>query len=168
MIQRGEQMKIFRNLILAVGFSLFISSNCLAEEAGTSDFFPILNLKATYPQSISLEIGLSRQYSKSQHSNDSIGPFISYEPGINGQKVHLGIAYTYFDSPIPFTDKMIIAKLSASYYQTWRDSSGFNSGVNMYGIEVSASYNMFVLVGGLYFNQDNNQYAGSVGVGFGL
>ena len=161
-------MKTTRNVILAVGISLLIGSNCFAEEPRTSNFFPILNLKATYPQSISLEFGLSRQFSKSQHSNDSIGPFISYEPGINGQKVHLGIAYTYFDSPIPFTDKMIIAKLSASYYQAWRDSSGITSGENMYGFEIAASYNMYVLVGGLYFNQDNNQYIGSVGVGFGL
>jgi hypothetical protein len=159
-------MKKMCSVAALVFISLLFDRNCLAAEPNTRKYFPILNIKATSPQAVSLEFGIAYEFLESQQSDTGIGPFISYEPGYNGQKAHIGIAYTHFGSGIPF-GSIFVAKLSAAYYQPWDASTGTTSREDLYGAEITITYNIFLASGGLYYNQEKRNYTGSVGVGIG-
>jgi hypothetical protein len=153
-------------LLTAMLASLMVVLDCgtSVAEPRTGTFWPVINIKATSPQLISLELGMSYEFRESQSSDTGIGPFISYEPGIYGQKAHLGVVYTHITGLL---EAIYVAKLSASYFQAWDDTSGLSSGDTMYGVELTGTYGIFLLSGGVYYNHEKHDYLGTIGAGIG-
>lgn len=152
-------------ILLCLPFLLLLAGHGSARaEPHSGGYWPVLNIKASTPQAVSLEFGMAYQFRENQDSDSGIGPFISYEPGINGQKAHLGIAYTRITG---FIDAIYVVKVSASYYRAWRDSSGMVAGDEMYGAEVTGTYGIFLVSGGLYYSRDKDRYTGAIGAGIG-
>ena len=145
--------------------SLLLSSDCRA--AGSASLNgPVINLKLAYPQTATVELGLAHLWER-PHGELASGPFLSYEPGINGQKVHLGYAIGSFAGSVPTDLKWLTGRISASYYRQWRDANSIQKGEDFYGIELVGSRNILLVSAGLYYGPDSKKTIGSLGVGIG-
>jgi len=152
------------SILIVILASVFSSRPAAASETSSGFPFWVANIKASYPQIMSAELGATYQL-KIPDSNVSHGPFISYEPGLTGQKVHAGYSVAIVHGGIEW---IAVGRLSASYFQPWSSEFGLQSGANYYGIELVGSYNMFLLSAGQYFNSENDKSITAVGVGFGF
>ena len=126
--------------------------------------FWIANIKASYPQVLSAELG-GTLLIIDHHSNVLHGPFLSYEPGILGQKAHVGYGVASIKGGV---ETIITGRLSASYFNVWGSSLGLQQGDNYYGVELVGSYNLFLLSVGAYRNNENHKNIVALGVGFGF
>jgi len=162
-------MRIVDAWSLALGLILVViglfPSECLAgHSAGT--IAPVINAKYSYPQSASAELGIA--YPLASSSNDIYsGPFMSYEPGINGQKVHLGYFLASFGGSVPTDMQWVTGRISLSYFRPWQESSGLLKNEDYYGLEFVGSYKILVVSVGGYYGPDRERSIAAFGVGVG-
>jgi hypothetical protein len=128
-------------------------------------FFPLLNVKASYPQIASVELGTAYLFGQRGRETHT-GPFVSYEPGINGQKFHFGLDIISSKGGI-FDWVLLGGRLSASYFKPWREANGLANDENYYGVEVLGHYGIIVLSGGAYYGVEREKFLGSIGLGIG-
>lgn len=138
---------------------------CLAAHSSVT-IAPVINAKLSYPQTASAELGVA--YPLASSSNDIYtGPFLSYEPGINGQKVHLGYFLASFGGSVPTDIQWVTGRISLSYFKPWKDTAGLLKNEDYYGLEFVGSYKILVLSVGGYYGSEQEKLIGAIGVGVG-
>jgi len=124
---------------------------------------PIANVKTTYPQKLSTEMGvvIGSNIDAGWNSGDE-GIVLSIEPGYAGTKLHVGVGKV--SSGIGGFSSL---RVTGTYLNMYNRVDNFYDSGNFYGAEVALSLGIFTTnVGYLHsFNKSRGSY--TIGIGFG-
>ncbi|MCH8475637.1 MAG: hypothetical protein LAT55_10470 [Opitutales bacterium] len=142
-----------------LGSLLFaFSANCLFAVA------PILNIKATHPQDVSLEAGLILGPDfGSDWSSSSHGLALSIEPGKSGHKAHVG--YGYFEAAPGMIRSL---RVTGTYYWDAGHVSSSAPSDDYYGFQVTGGLWFVVCSAGVLWNTQSSDSVVTFGVGVGF
>lgn len=129
-----------------------------------------INVKATYPQVVSGEIGVIMGgcgLGSASSTGSCFGPFISIEPGLRGGKAHIGFMSTEFAS---FAGAWGI-RPHLTYMYSYNMVDSIDDNKNYLGFGLTA--NAFIFVPTIQFLRrfeklDDNSILISAGIGIGL
>lgn len=117
---------------------------------------PILNIKGTYPQIISSELGYCFEI------KGGAGIMLSIEPGLKGSKAHIGYRSTTSLSPGAYSTN----SLTCSYLYMQNDLNKYLKNEKYVGIEAATSiFNYFGFIG-IMKNTDKKEYHLTIGIGY--
>ncbi len=144
----------------------FSSANVLALETSELSLAPV-NIKASYPQTVSAEIGIlfsQGGLGPASSSGDYTGLYISAEPGLRGAKAHVGYMHIECRSFLGFWGHRAFLE----YYRTYNMPDSLPNARNYLGLGVSGSAYLFVPTLEALYDPSENDSILSIGIGIGL
>lgn len=141
-------------------YSILIAFSLFMPQTVTGDF-PI-NVKATYPQVLSAEIGVILGEKISYGYTVSKGFILSVEPGIAGTKLHFGYGGYYAGDRL----EMFSGRITATYMRATQGWGRLNNGDDYMGVQLTGS-GAFI-VGSVGYLQNTSGKGNIVTAGIGL
>ncbi len=149
-----------------ISFCFLASAKVLALETSGLSLAP-LNIKASYPQTVSAEIGIlfsQGGLGPASSAGDYTGLYISAEPGLRGAKAHVGYMHVECRSFLGFWGHREFLE----YYRTYNMPDSVPNARNYLGLGVSGSTYLFVPTLVALYDPGNNDALFSIGIGVGL